>query len=45
MTENTSFTNVNRPDNYRVGWVGPPGPGVEQKIADDGEILFRAAMS
>ena len=41
MTENTSFTNVNRPDNYRVGWVGPPGPGVEQKIADDGEILFR----
>lgn len=41
MTENTSFTNVNRIDNYRVGWVGPPGPGVEQKIADDGEILFR----
>lgn len=41
MTENTSFTNVNRVDNYRVGWVGPPGPGVEQKIADDGEIMFR----
>ncbi len=41
MTENTSFTNVNRPDNYRVGWVGPPGPGIEQKIAEDGEILFR----
>jgi len=41
MTENTSFTNVNRPDNYRIGWVGPPGPGIEQKIADDGEILFR----
>jgi long-chain acyl-CoA synthetase len=41
MTENTSFTNVNREDNYRIGWVGPPGPGIEQKIADDGEILFR----
>jgi len=41
MTENTSFTNVNRIDNYRVGWVGPPGPGVEQRIADDGEIMFR----
>jgi len=41
MTENTSFTNVNRPDNYRVGWVGPPGPGIEQRIADDGEIMFR----
>lgn len=41
MTENTSFTNVNRIDNYRFGWVGPPGPGIEQKIAEDGEILFR----
>jgi len=41
MTENTSFTNVNRLDNYRVGWVGPPGPGIEQKIDDDGEILFK----
>jgi long-chain acyl-CoA synthetase len=41
MTENTSFTNVNRIDNFRVGWVGPPGPGIEQKIDDDGEILFK----
>jgi len=41
MTENMSFTHVNRYDNYRFGWVGLPGPGVEQKIADDGEILLR----
>lgn len=41
MTENTSFTNCNRIDNYRIGWVGPPGPGIEQKIAEDGEILYR----
>ncbi len=41
MTENTSFTNLNRFDNYRFGWVGQPGPGVEQKIGDDGEVLFR----
>jgi long-chain acyl-CoA synthetase len=41
MTENTSFSNVNRPDNYRFGWVGPPGPGIEQSLAEDGEILFR----
>ncbi len=41
MTENTSFSNLNRYDNYRFGWVGPPGPGIEQKIAEDGEILFR----
>ena len=41
MTENTSFTNLNRYDNHRYGWVGPTGPGIEQRIADDGEIMFR----
>ena len=41
MTENTSFTNVNRYDNNKFGTVGPPGPGIEQKIAPDGEVLFR----
>ncbi len=41
MTENTSFTNVNRFDNNRFGTVGQPGPGIEQKIAADGEVLFR----
>lgn len=41
MTENTSFTNLNRYDNYRFGWVGVPGPGVEQKTEEDGEVLFR----
>ncbi len=41
MTENTSFTNLNRYDNYRFGWVGPTGPGIEQKIGDDGEVLYR----
>ncbi len=41
MTENTSFTNVNRIDDYRFGWVGPTGPGIEQKVAEDGEVLYR----
>ncbi|MEN8163413.1 MAG: long-chain fatty acid--CoA ligase [Acidobacteriota bacterium] len=41
MTENTSFTNLNRYDNYRFGWVGPPGPGIEQKTGEDGEVLYR----
>jgi long-chain acyl-CoA synthetase len=41
MTENTSFTNVNRIDNYRFGWVGPTGPGIEQRIGEDGEIVYR----
>jgi long-chain acyl-CoA synthetase len=41
MTENTSFTNVNRVDNYRFGWVGPTGPGIEQKTSDEGEVMYR----
>jgi long-chain acyl-CoA synthetase len=41
MTENTSFSHVNRYDNYRFGWVGLPGPGIEAKIAEDGEFLTR----
>jgi long-chain acyl-CoA synthetase len=41
MTENTSFTNLNRFDNNKFGTVGPPGPEIEQQIAPDGEVLFR----
>ena len=41
MTENTSFSHVNRVDNYRFGWVGLPGPGIEAKIAEDGEFMTR----
>lgn len=41
MTETTAVTNVNRPDHFKFGSVGPTVPGVEQKIAADGEILVR----
>ncbi len=41
MTENTSFSNLNRVENYRFGTVGLPGPGIEMRLAEDGEILFR----
>ena len=41
MTENTSFTNVNRLDNFKFGTVGTIGEGIEMKIAEDGEVLFR----
>jgi long-chain acyl-CoA synthetase len=41
MTENSSFSNVNRLDTIRFGWVGQTGPGIEQRIAADGEIQFR----
>ena len=41
MTENTSFTNVNLYHHYKFGSVGPTGPEIEQKIAPDGEVLYR----
>jgi len=40
MTENTSFSNVNRPGNYNFGVVGPPGEGLFHKIGEDGEVLL-----
>ncbi|MDM8538197.1 long-chain fatty acid--CoA ligase [Desulfobacterales bacterium HSG17] len=40
MTENTSFSNVNRQDDYSFGVVGPPGVGISHKIDKDGEVLF-----
>jgi len=41
MTENSSFSHVNRYDNNRFGTVGQLGPGIEQRIAEDGELLTR----
>lgn len=41
MTENTSFTNVNRYDNNKFGTVGQVGPGIEMKLAEDGEVMYR----
>ncbi|MFO7883665.1 MAG: long-chain fatty acid--CoA ligase [Desulfobacteraceae bacterium] len=41
MTENTSFSNVNRPDNYNFGVVGPPGEGLFHKISEEGELLTK----
>ena len=41
LTETTAGTCVNRPEKYAFGTVGPAVPGIELKIADDGEILVR----
>jgi long-subunit acyl-CoA synthetase (AMP-forming) len=41
MTEDTGPATANPPDGIRLGTVGLALPGVEVKLADDGEILVR----
>ena len=41
MTENSAVATGNTPDKVKLGTVGTAQPGVEIKLADDGEILVR----
>jgi long-chain acyl-CoA synthetase len=41
QTEGTTASNVNRPNSFKFGTVGPAIPGIEVTTAEDGEILVR----
>ncbi len=41
MSETCGTGTCNRPGEVRIGSVGPPSPGVEIKLAEDGEVLCR----
>ena len=43
LSETTGATTFNRPGHARFGTVGPPLPGIELRIAGDGEVFVRGA--
>ena len=41
MTEGWAISHMGRVGDLKPGWVGPPVPGVEQRLTSEGEILVR----
>ncbi len=44
MSETCGAGACNRPDNIKIGTVGQAAPGVEIKLAEDGELLMRSGV-
>jgi long-chain acyl-CoA synthetase len=42
MSETCGAGTCNRPGQVKIGTVGPPAPGCQIKIAEDGEVLVRS---
>jgi long-subunit acyl-CoA synthetase (AMP-forming) len=43
MSETTAIGTINPPGRVKLGTVGPPAPGIEIKLAEDGEVLVRGS--
>jgi long-chain acyl-CoA synthetase len=41
LSETCGAATVNPPERIKLGTVGPPVPGIEIKLADDGEVLVK----
>ncbi len=41
MSETSGYGACNPPEKIKIGTVGPPAPGAEIRLADDGEVLIR----
>jgi long-chain acyl-CoA synthetase len=42
MSETCGLGTINPPDRIKLGTVGPPTPGIEIKLDEDGEVLIKA---
>jgi long-subunit acyl-CoA synthetase (AMP-forming) len=44
MSETCGAGTCNPPERVKIGTVGPPAPGIELKLAEDGEVLVRGPV-
>jgi long-subunit acyl-CoA synthetase (AMP-forming) len=44
LSESCASGTCNPPGRIKIGTVGPPAPGIELKLAADGEVLLRSEM-
>jgi long-subunit acyl-CoA synthetase (AMP-forming) len=44
MSETTGAGTCNPPERIKIGTIGPPAPGVEVKLAEDGEIMIKGPV-